>query len=149
MSRISKFFITVSILVTLSACTSITPLEEYSVSEKAKYSHDENYYFSNVKYAPFDPNANQSLSGVAGKFIYEDECLVFIEDLGFRATPILPFGVTEWDEESQILHVQGKKIEMGQHISSNGGTVKLEQPRKGTCWEEYVMGFGTMGLDIK
>lgn len=120
-------------LVTLNACTSILPVEEYSFSEKAKYSHDENYYFSNVKYAPFDPNANQSLSEVAGKFIYENECLVFIEDLGFRATPILPFGMTKWDKESQILHIQGKKIKMGQHISSNGNTIKLENSRKGIC----------------
>lgn len=149
MNRISRFFIVVSILFTLNACTSITPIEEYSFSEKVEYSHDENYYFSNVKYAPFDPNANQSLSGVAGKFVYENDCLVFIEDLGFRATPILPFGVTKWDEDNQILYIQGKKIEMGQHISSNGGTIKLETPRKGICWEEYVMGLGTMGLEIK
>ena len=144
MNRIPRFYIIVSILFTLNACTSTTPVEK-----KTEYSYDEHYYFSNVKYAAFDPNANQSSSGVSGKFIYENECLMFIEDFGFRATPILPFEVTEWDEKNHILYIQGKRIEMGQHISSNGDTIKLENPRKGVCWEEYVMGLGTMGLEIK
>lgn len=154
MNNYTKILLLISSVVLTTSCASKginstnTVMNKVTVEETSSYSDDKDYYFAKVKLVPFYPEANQLLSGISGKFYYKNDCLIFINDYGDVTTPILPAGVTDWNEDSQTLTVVGKSIKMGQHVSTNGSFRKVQEKRKGICWQDSVAGIGTMGLEV-
>lgn len=159
MNNISKIMLLISCIILTTACvsksigtgntvSSNTVTDKVAIEETSPYSYDKDYYFAKIKLAPFDPNASQLISEVSGKFYFKNDCLVFISDYGDVTTPILPAGVTDWDEDSQTLTIVGKSIKMGQQVSTNGSFREIREKRKGVCWQDLVAGIGTMGLEV-
>lgn len=154
MYNYTKILFLISSIVLTTACASKginstnTIMNKADLEETSSYSDDKDYYFAKVKLVPFYPEANQLLSGISGKFYYKNDCLIFINDYGDVTTPILPAGVTDWNEDSQTLTVVGKSIKMGQQVSTNGSFRKVQDKRKGVCWQDSVAGIGTMGLEV-
>ena len=154
MNNYTKILLLISSVVLTIACASKginstnTTMNKAAVEEASPYSYDKDYYFAKIKLAPFDPNASQLISEVSGKFYYQNDCLIFINDYGDVTTPILPAGVTDWNEDSQTLTVVGKSIKMGRQVSTNGSFRKVQEKRKGVCWQDSVAGIGTMGLEV-
>nr|WP_181717519.1 hypothetical protein [Psychrobacter sp.] len=119
---------------------------------KEPYSFNKHYVFSNVKYYDYQKYDNQGnilpvpASGASGRFEWDKNCLVFITVDGSRATPILPFGVTQWDSASKTLHIDGTTIRMGDLIEANGTFTSNLSNREGICWNyPYIVGIGVMG----
>ena len=154
MNSFRKTLLLTSTIILTTACASKgitstnTIMNKTAVEETSSYSEDKDYYFAKVKLVPFYPEADQLLSGISGKFYYQNDCLIFISDYGEVTTPILPAGVTDWNEDSQTLTVVGKRIKMGQQVSTNGSFRKVQEKRKGVCWQDSVAGIGTMGLEV-
>lgn len=154
MNNFSKMLLLTSTVILTTACASKNigsnnPIvNKVAVEESSSYSYDKDYYFAKIKLAPFDPKDSQLLSGISGKFYFKNDCLIFINDYGDVTTPILPAGVTDWDEDSQTLTIVGKNIKMGQQVSTNGSFRKVREKRRGICWQDSTAGIGTMGLEV-
>ena len=111
------------------------------------------YTSSSVKYYNYRKYDDQGrvipeeLSGAAGRFVWENNCLVFISAYGgYRATPILPYGITKWDYDSKTLLIKDVFIKMNDLIETGGVFYDTPPDKEGVCWNyPYVVSIGTMG----
>ena len=111
------------------------------------------YIEANVKYYDYKKYDDQGqllsvqASGVAGRFAWENNCLVFISAYGgARATPLLPYGITQWNSNNKTLVIDNTTIKMGDLIEANGVFTETSLNREGVCWDyPYVVGIGVMG----
>lgn len=172
MNKNSHFLIVLLPCFLMSSYTSVQRINLKAVDEKQmpvrnyesnnipskNYSADrlfdinKHYISSNVKYYDYKKYDDQgnilliSPSGISGRFAWEDNCLVFIAINGFKATPLLPYGITQWDETSKTLTIENTSIKMGEFIDTNGTFSKNTLNREGICWNyPYVVSVGVMG----
>lgn len=113
---------------------------------------NKHYISSNVKYYDYKKYDDQgktlsvSASGISGQFFWENNCLVFITVDGSKATPLLPYGITRWDDTSKTLTIENTPVKMGELIETNGTFSKNILNREGICWNyPYVVSIGVMG----
>lgn len=108
---------------------------------------------NNVKYYDYEKYDKRGepipveMTGAAGRFAWENNCLVFISIYGgYRATPILPYGITQWDSIHKVLVIDGTFIQMGDLVETSGMFTETPSNKKGVCWDyPYIVGIGTMG----
>lgn len=144
-------------VVSLTACNTKVikepivkiPMQSTSKINNNYYEHGNDKQTSLKTYA-YSPNANQSLMEVRGRFLWDNNCLVFLGAYGGKSTPVLPRGITKWDNAKQALTIDGKLIKTGQLISSNGITRPsvYDQDNQGACQQDQNIYIGTMGLEL-
>lgn len=126
-----------------------------------RHSYYDDFKFSSIKYynqKTIDDEGNpilQDLSGIEGRFYWENSCLFFVSNYSRvgteaenRATPILPYEATKWDLNTQTLTIAGTNVKMGQLIRTNGSFGKNLPNKEGKCWENYTVEIGTMNLTV-
>lgn len=106
---------------------------------------------------PFDPKTNiaQTQAAVSGTFIWEDGC-IFLKMGDEYTTPLFPSSVTTWDEQKQIITIDGHAFKMGDDIHTNGGygrydpaegfSNELEKVGDKKCLKPTLSGIDTQGL---
>ena len=62
----------------------------------------------------------QSEMGINGVLHWQDGCL-YLKNGTNKVTPIFPESVTSWDEEQQVITLNGHKYRIGDTVSTNGG----------------------------
>lgn len=141
--------------MSLLACNTKTIGEPRVQTLTQSTSEVDNSYRNNDKQVSFktydyNPNANQPLTEVRGRFLRDNNCLVFLGTYGGKSIPILPRGITKWDDATQSLIIDGKSIKMGQLVSSNGiaRPSAYDQDITGTCKQDQSIYIGTMGLEV-
>lgn len=151
-----------ALLVVLSACTTSsptidkpsTPITTAAVNDLSKAQPQ--IKTSIFTYA-FDPEINiaQTQAVVSGTFIWEEGC-IFLKMGDEYTTPLFPSSVTTWDEQKQIITIDGHAFKMGDAIHTNGGYGRYD-PAKGfsnelenmgdkKCLKPTLSGIGTQGL---
>lgn len=123
------------------------------LSENSLYDPQKHFTLAPIKYYDYRKYDDEGqlmpvpLSGIAGRFAWEDGCLVFISSYGgARATPILPYSITQWDSANKTLTIEDTTIKMGDLIEAGGVFIKTPQNREGVCWDyPYIVSIQVMG----
>lgn len=124
--------------------------KEYSTERS--FDIHQHYISSNVKYYNYKKYDDKgeilpvAASGVSGRFFWDNNCLVFISVDGSKATPLLPYGITQWDGTSKTLTIESTPIKIGELIETNGTFSENLANRQGFCWNyPYIVSIGVMG----
>jgi len=149
-----------ALLVGLSACTTSSPTIDKQSTPLAAV-NDLSAKPIKIKTSiftyPFDPEINiaQTQAVVSGTFIWEKGC-IFLKMGDEYTTPLFPSSVTTWDEQKQIITIDGHAFKMGDDIRTNGGYGKydpvegfsneLENMGNKKCLKPTLSGIGTQGL---
>lgn len=149
-----------ALLVGLSACTTSSPTIDKQSTPLAAV-NDLSAKPIKIKTSiftyPFDPEINiaQTQAVVSGTFIWEKGC-IFLKTGDEYTTPLFPSSVTTWDEQKQIITIDGHAFKMGDDIRTNGGygrydpaegfSNELEKQGNKKCLKPTLSGIGTQGL---
>ncbi len=148
--------------IVLSACTTPSPTIDkpstpITIAAVNDLSKAQPQIKTSIFTYPFDPEVNiaQTQAVVSGTFIWEEGC-VFLKMEDEYTTPLFPSSVTTWDEQKQIITIDGHAFKMGDHIRTNGGYGKydpaegfsneLEKACDKKCLKPTLSGIGTQGL---
>ena len=123
MNKIQACIIVSSVL--LSACL---PLEPATTTDDAATINDPSTSVetslrpkrTSIFTYPLAVTEAQSEMGINGILHWQDGCL-YLKNGTNKVTPIFPESVTSWDEEQQVITLNGHKYRIGDTVSTNGG----------------------------